>query len=229
MEQTPLLDERECRAVVESVDALRPSWEQRRTSPFFTLGAAAYLDGGDDETSKDGYHHKAATLNRALETSFAWVYERLRRALERHLGAPCRYDLDGALPGFHIFLPHLAFAVPAAQVHYDLQFLHRRWARNGFDIDRPVSFTVPIALPRAGGGLNFWDLRFPGGLEAALRPDLKAHYFGYEVGSLALHDGLGLHQIAPWRKAQGVDASEDRRITLQGHALFAEGTWWIYW
>jgi hypothetical protein len=60
MQHAHLLDDRECRRVVAGVDALNERWERRRTAPFFTLGAAAYLDGGEDEAAKDGYHARRA-------------------------------------------------------------------------------------------------------------------------------------------------------------------------
>ncbi|WP_019503692.1 aspartyl/asparaginyl beta-hydroxylase domain-containing protein [Pleurocapsa sp. PCC 7319] len=46
----------------------------------------------------------------------------------------------------------------------------------------------------------------------------------YKTGNMILHSGLHYHQVAPI-KAQPKEA----RITLQGHGIFGEGSWQLYW
>jgi hypothetical protein len=45
------------------------------------------------------------------------------------------------------------------------------------------------------------------------------------VGGMALHSGFNYHQVAPMQNAQ----PDDVRITFQGHGLFCQGSWQLYW
>ena len=47
----------------------------------------------------------------------------------------------------------------------------------------------------------------------------------YTPGVLMLHSGHTLHQIAAVDQAY----PDDERITLQGHGLYCDGAWTIYW
>ena len=42
---------------------------------------------------------------------------------------------------------------------------------------------------------------------------------------MALHAGHLLHQIAPGTALQ----PQDERITLQGHGVYVDGAWRLYW
>ena len=59
----------------------------------------------------------------------------------------------------------------------------------------------------------------------SMKKNFTAHYHAYEVGKLALSSGLYVHQAAPGRNLQ----LDDERITLQGHGIFYQGTWQLYW
>jgi hypothetical protein len=47
----------------------------------------------------------------------------------------------------------------------------------------------------------------------------------YTVGRVVVHSGHLLHQAAGVTKV----AVTDERITLQGHGVFADGAWRLYW
>ena len=47
----------------------------------------------------------------------------------------------------------------------------------------------------------------------------------YEVGKIALHSGQVVHQISSAMYL----TPEDARVTLQGHAVFSNGVWEVYW
>jgi hypothetical protein len=180
---------------------------------MFTLGAASYIDAVRD---KAGYRQLAEEINPVLEAEFGWLYERLAGSLEAELGAPVRMRDGAARPGFHIFLRHEAFRFSLGAVHRDLQFKHLDWSDFGtVDFEHPISFTLSIALPKSGAGLNRW---------LSSTADAPT-YHPYTAGSMVVHSGFDVHQIAP--------ASElvegDRRITLQGHGVLADGAWCLYW
>ena len=99
------------------------------------------------------------------------------------------------------------------------------------DFNRPISFTLAVALPKYGGGLSVWDVwheemvgRSPEEIKALIKSRERKHH-AYRVGHMVLHSGHMVHQIAPMVNAQ----PDDERITLQGHGLLCDGTWRVYW
>lgn len=228
-----LLSSAECDRLAESLEALREHWIRRGNphSSFYTLGAASYLDDPAE------YPTVARRLNPILREHFDWLYERLVDFLGRRLRAPVSFAEGLGHPGFHVWETPAIFVTPVASVHFDLQYL-RTWPENapGVDFDRPLSFTLPIRLPRRGGGLNLWEVtydrylqfrrRVGGRMEPAdvtvLLPRLR---HPYAPGAISMHSGLILHQIGE------VDEvfPGDERLTLQGHALFHHGEWKLYW
>lgn len=225
-----VLDASQCERALTAIDALRPHWTRRNPAlPFFTLGAASYIDAA---ASPEGYREAAARVNPLLREHFGWLLERAGEALGRALGGPVEWHPAAALPGFHIYLAHPMFAQPIASIHCDSQYELVDWSACGEpDFAAAASFTLALALPRHGGGLNVWELRRDdirgldnAGIAARVRAAPR-HYHAYAAGTMALHSGNVMHQAAPGRDI----APDDRRITLQGHCLFAGGRWYAYW
>ena len=218
----------ECGDVAERMMQLSESWIQRAPVDFYTLGAASYLDGAWDQGC---YQERRKHGNQLLAQSFPRLYETLLSVLTGLIGQ-AQFHPDLALPGFHVFaakpdqdiLPGTsAFAAAGGSIHQDLQYtLHTSlWRTYGkVDWGSPLSFTLPIELPEAGGGLNVW----PGVQLTDRRSDELPERIAYRPGSLYWFFKPLLHQIAP---LQGVTMN-DRRITLQGHGLRCDGVWILY-
>lgn len=224
-----LLSAAECDQVRLSVLALRPHWVHRIPDlPFYSLGAVSYMDAVGDAPS---YARRARADNRLLRTHFSWLYERVAAALGQALGAPACYVEPLALPGFHIHLFDRAFEHPIAPIHFDLQYRFHDWRATDADLDHPISFTLAVSLPQHGGGLNTWDVSLAERrLRASETPEELAKgcerlFHAYQLGHMALHSGHLLHQIAPGTNLQ----PQDERITLQGHGVYAQGMWRLYW
>lgn len=224
----PIFSELECYQLLAEIDAERANWTRRHPhTPFFTLGAASYLDARSDGKT---YRARAEATNQLLALRFANLYQRVRAALLSHLDAAVLDLPEAGLPGFHIFGSHPAFRLPTGSVHFDLQYELVPWPEPLFP-DQVLSFTLPLVIPNGGGGLRFWDLT-PDSLtklapveQKALIGDSPMHYLPYKVGTLVLHSGHLLHQIAP---APAL-TTDDRRVTLQGHVgRTAQGYYW-YW
>jgi hypothetical protein len=227
-----LLDEGECARIESQLKGLREHWVPRGSEPssFFTLGAASYLDDAAE------YVRHAADLNPILRGGFDWLYARLGEFLSRRLSAPVGFAEGLGLPGFHIWLTPAIFVTPDASVHFDLQYLRSWPSVDDVDLRHPLSFTVPIRLPRRGGGLNVWDVtydRYRTFVErtgARIQPKDVAKLVNrvrhpYTVGAIAMHSGHLMHQIGEIDTV----SSGDERITLQGHALLRRGEWKLYW
>jgi len=230
--EVPLLTEDEAERAWRGVHELRPRWTRRDpTLPFFTLGAASYLDATNGRFA--AYRDLARSYNPLLRKHFDWLLERLAEAFSRHVGKPAVYADALALPGFHIFQAHPAFAADAASVHYDLQYQGIDWNAIGpVDTSDQRSLTLAIRLPAAGAGLRIWDI--DAREMAALAPERQRERraanrrpttVAYRVGRLVIHSGHHLHQIAAMRD----QAPDDERVTLQAHAVSGPEHWVIYW
>lgn len=229
--ERPLFDDSECAAIGERVLALEPRWTRRNQwVPFYTLGGASYLDARS-AAGRAAYLARAADDNALLRETFGWAYERLAATLAASLGEPVAYHPAFALPGFHVFLPCAVFESPFASVHRDLQYRLLDWTGTGADFTNPLSVTVAVALPAAGGGLQMWNLHhdeIADGTEQEVQrfaARVPPAFHPYRVGWLNRHSGHLVHRIAPMT----FDGSGSPRITLQGHGVRCDGIWQLYW
>ncbi|WP_427158674.1 hypothetical protein ACQFX9_22600 [Aliinostoc sp. HNIBRCY26] len=227
--QIELLTEEESRKVYQTVHELKENWIQRHPLlPFYTLGLASYIDVPQD---KPGYYKQAKYHNSILRDRLGWLYTKLANILEEHLQAPITYPENLALPGFHIFLSHPVFTQPVGSIHFDKSYMFHWEPTKDVDFSHPISFTLTISLPKNGGGLNVWDVEFAEAKQLN-NSDLEklAHqchktFYPYQVGSLVLHSGHAIHQIAPATNLQ----PGDERITLQGHGVRYQNCWQLHW
>ena len=241
IERVPLLEAQECMRIHNQVHELRSHWILRDGANFYSLGAVLYLDAPVPETvsqfkleppGKDTYRRHVEKYNPILERHFAPLYEHVAKALASALGAAVRYTSGLGLPGFHIYQHAPDYSRQATQVpHYDRQYECIEWGDHpDIDFTAAVSFTFAICLPADGGGLRIWDLdlfevlalEHEAAKQLAKRAPWRIH--DYVVGELVYHRGHLLHQIAKWKSVPG-----DERITLQGHGLFYDGCWNLYW
>jgi hypothetical protein len=232
-----LLSLEECQAVRAALYAMRNAWIPRNPAnpgSCFTVGPAAYMDVCSSPQPEVDYYQRAVLYNALFAERLDFLYQRLATALAEYLGAPVRYADAHAWPGFHIFIGEAITSASRAPAHFDLQFHRLRWPC-ALDPVPALAFTLPIALPCVGGGLDVWSIT-PGDLEDAQRRGLmddlqsykerKARTFcPYTLGRLALHSGTLLHRIGA---VSGI-TEEDERITLQGHGVRIDGTWILHW
>ncbi len=228
--QVDVLSAAEAKATRDKVHALRSLWFRKGgVAEFYTLGASAYLDaqyGGGL-----AYQMLAKKLNPVLEAQFGDVHQRVLDKLIEVMGEPVQYYPRLARPGFHIFLADAVFENPICKIHVDMPYSHILWQPwEQVDITRGLSFTLSLALPAGGGGLNLWPQIPPeDALAQGADPDLQTKgleplLFRYSVGSMVIHHGHTIHQIAPFRGMQ----AGDERITLQGHAIHSSQGWLAY-
>jgi hypothetical protein len=208
-----LIDDAACRVQLALLEAERACWI-RRGADFHTLGAATYLDvcSGSDPLR---YASNRAACNPVLERCFGPLLEMVRVTLEGVHGAACRFHHALALPGFHIFLGRSLDRVMRDNLHLDLQHSH---LDQGYAVDSPsFTFTLPLELPRAGGGIEICRAA-PGDKRGTVAA------YEYRCGELFLHSGRALH-----RRVHRTATPACRRITLQGHGVWDDEHWVIYW
>ncbi len=165
-----VLDDSLSQKVVDSVDELEKIWVRREPDPidFFTIGACTYQEGVIDIKR---YHQHREVVNPILIAHFSWLYDVVIEKLSKILGSIEVVDELG-YPGFHIFghkpgcVSHPAcievFQSPSASLHFDHQYEEHDnyWEQfDKVDLENAFSFTLPVELPKYGGGLWLWNWR----------------------------------------------------------------------
>ena len=206
------------------------------------MGAVSYLDAVKSITR---YNKHRDYLNPVLIKKFNWIYDIIIEKLHREFQEPVVIDGFLSHPGFHIFSAKIGdtiepeylkmFEQPLGSVHVDVQYEEHIEYWKTFkevDFENTLSFTIPIKLPKHGGGLYTWkDKVNPYSfnyttnenkldeLESPSVPNL------YTEGEMIYFIGHLLHQMMPGVNVQ----PDDRRITVQGHGVKCDGTWRLYW
>jgi hypothetical protein len=225
--QHEVLHVKDCDSVREQVVGLKQHWKMRgKGGHFFTLGAASYLDAVD---RNKGYRIDASEINRVVLAHFGWLYERIRRGFERLLEQSVAYDMELALPGFHVFIFDGADQSndrPSTRAHFDMQWMH---AMPGHRPEETLSFTLPIEEPSGGCSLEIWPIHrdaIEAGFDALrFAADRPSQTLRYVPGHMLVHDGLLLHAIG----RASVTNPQGYRITFQGHGAKVFGQWKLYW
>jgi len=210
---------------IEKVFELRSEWTIRTNHfleiPFYSLGAAVYLDVIDEDLLQ--YTNSYQKQNPILKNNFSNLHNQIFQTLKEIYSYEFVSYERSALPGFHIFLTDDVFEIPLASRHCDLQYLKIDWGDLVLDLSRTLSFTLYLKLPKNGGGIYYWD-RFYEELKAydqeekeQLLHESQRHLKIFKEGDLFIHNGHQFHQIAPFFDIQ----EDDQRISLQGHAIFS--------
>lgn len=244
MHSEKLLNADEVSHALASVYALSEHWLSRAPKPLdsYTLGAATYLDANRQART---YEQLCKKTNPLLISNFEWLYEKLIEHLSRKWGM-IQIDPELAHPGFHIFGAAPGQLVsdagcrlmeqPLASVHVDAPYrLHMpRWSEfENVDFLNPLSITLCLSLPRTGGGLNMWQALEQKMLvngHSMVNCHFDRHrlsefqYIPYQPGYMYVSSGHKIHQIAPANPMQ----PDDRRITMQAHAVKCDGVWQLF-
>lgn len=182
----------ESQEAAEQVLRLESHFDDRKH--FHTLGGAVYLDKG----YPDEYYGRAKEVNPFLMHNFKSIYVKILEKLEDEIGVPMCWHPIASVPGFHIFRE--SKAVPS--FHVDTPHKEVMWPEQ---IHSMFSFTVPLALPEEGGGLEV---------------GFSLEYIPYVLGHVYLHDGCTPHRISPKYRS----SEEHPRITVQGHGAIIKDT-----
>jgi hypothetical protein len=211
--RSTLYPEASCPALIDRLWKTRPHWRQRGPA-FFTLGAATYMDVC--KGSFPLYDSIRGEANLVLADAFGDLLDDVKQELQTLLDAPCVYNATNlALPGFHIFLGESLRALYRDNLHLDLQ--HTYLPLRGSLFTPTLTFTLPLAVPKGGAGIEF--CRRPGPDPYGVL-DLEM----YVPGQLLAHSGRALH-----RRAHLPATEQCSRVTLQGHGIFLEQQWLLYW
>lgn len=200
----------ECTSLTEEVLQLDRFLVDR--GGFYTLGAACYLD------DPLAYPAIANAFNVVLGQALGKMYDRVNEVLSKHFGMPVGRMSGGfGLPSFHVF-DEKSNGLEAS-IHIDEPY--SRVSFQGVEWHDPFSFTLPVSIPTAGAGLDFWW--------GATERDIKKYpttpeYVPYRLGQMYIHDGMTPHRIA----SVAPIPEGEMRVTLQGHGVHVEDGVLVY-
>jgi hypothetical protein len=243
---------------VEKILSLEKHWVCPNNDYFFTVGAFSareFFDKNgvvapDRRDVYDFYHNIRTSINPVLSENFKDMYESIRVGLETALGKKVLYAADYiGLPGFQILGPspqqklmpqevvdHLATLDGWSNFHVDTPYLPHTsfWQRfQTADLNNALTFTLSLQLPQSGSGLDVW--KNPGDTAAGNQfngtPSTDAQkvitdyeFVPYQTGHLTYFTGHVIHRVAGRHHL----LCDDRRITVQGHGVKCDDTWYLY-
>lgn len=249
MKSVALLSLEQTHQVRDVVLALRQHWGAVPGGQLHYLGCPSWLLGDADPAL-------IVARNAILDQNLGWLYDLLAACLEQSEGPieygaylpegadPALFEGPRSYPGFHIFQAQgRKESCFLGTVHWDYRAheqmtLWKPPLPRRLTPTRSLSFTLPISLPRQGSGLMVWPKATGHDLENLMKSGLdhvkagkflsclrEGHLEPYTLGTLYLHSGQLIHCAA------GVENPEpdDERITLQGHALWRDGVWRVFW
>jgi len=198
----------ECASISEEVLKLDPFLVDR--GGFWTLGAATYQD------DPKAYPAIANAFNLIIERAFGKMHDIVNKVLSEHFGTPVGSMTSGfGLPSFHVF-DHTSNGM---QGHIHIDEPYTRVDFQGVEWHDPFSFTLPVSIPTAGAGVDFWWGVTDEDIEKyTADPEMEIpepEFVPYELGKVYIHDGMTPHRIA---SVAPVPEGE-LRITLQGHGV----------
>ena len=213
-EEIDLLTKEECINLKMIIINNRKKWVCKKIV-LYTLGGVSYL--GDKIETK-----RVSKSNKFMRGLFSNLYEKLLITLKKSLKKDVIYKENGYLPGFHIFQSNFLFKYPIAEFHVDKQHTKNKWTNN-CDLDKTISFTLPIELPKDTSGLFIFnaDKTCNDVKKASLS---KRSLVKYKIGRLVIHSGNNYHIMKP-----SVISKDEYRITLQGHGVLCDDKWHIFW
>ena len=182
------------------------------------LGTASYIEW----TKGYNYYRKEyLKTNKILKQNYSELYDIILKYFKKRC-PESNVKFRFALPGFHIFKCNSLFSLPVASVHKDFQYKYIDFNEPvDLDMDKTLSFTLCLELPKTGGGLYVFE-------------DEKVKV-NYRPGYIVCHNGKTNHMIAPSPtpnpNPNPNSGSNSYRITLQGHGLYDKlsNTWYLYW
>jgi len=189
--------------VVSNIFKLQDMWVSRSDDfPFYTLGRSAYLDGKTPE-----YKNMQKGMNELLYNNFKELYNNVLHVLQDKLNERIYLPKDLCYPGFHIFPSDESLLTIAGNWHED--YPHETLEIGSKDAS---TFTVPILLPKSGGGIDCMINDAP-------------IYISYKENEMLWHDGTTLHRIASFKEYK----PNEYRITLQGHLIRRNNKMEVFW
>jgi hypothetical protein len=176
-----------------------------------TVGAPLYRNRDRPEF----YAKCARSTNRLLYATYQNLYDQVADLFEDRYRLPAAFVDELAIPGFHL----MRYARPGRHEgggwHYDqLAGQVPYFVERAAEVRGVVNFTLPLAVPSGGTGMDLVD-------QAA---GVEAHV-PYRPGLLLYNECEVLHRIGPSNCLH----PGERRLTMQGHGVLFRGRVLLFW
>ena len=207
-----LLNLNECNLIKDKVLKNKKLWKRNRYI-IYSFGGSTYLNDSMN-------FNEVKRSNDYMYSLFPEMYDKILVFMKSILKKEVRYKKNSYLPGFHIFNSYF-FRYSIADFHVDKQYTGNKWF-NGCEFDTTISFTLPICLPNDISGMYLFE-----GTEQMNKFEAsktKHSLIKYDLGKIFVHTGNNYHIM----KASTVNKNE-YRITLQGHGVFCNNIWYLFW
>ncbi|WP_328520282.1 hypothetical protein [Kribbella sp. NBC_00359] len=181
-----------------------------------TIGTPLYRN----RNSLQSYAEQARATNTLLYNAYRWLYDRVADFFEDRYGLPVDFVDELAVPGFHLMSYDRAGRFEGGGWHFDqLAQQVPYFADRAAAIDGILNFTLPLAVPSGGTGMDI----IPEQAEAG-GPRQQVHV-AYRPGVVLFNDCELLHRIG----ASVCREAGEFRLTMQGHGVHYRGRLLLFW
>jgi hypothetical protein len=161
------------------------------------------------------YAECARATNRLLYNSYQDLYDRVADLFGDRYGRPVAFVDELAIPGFHLMRYARAGLYEGGGWHYDqLAWQVPYFVEHAREVRGILNFTVPLAVPSGGTGMDLVDEHAAAEAHVAYRP-----------GLLLFSEQEVLHRIGPSNCLR----PGEHRLTLQGHGVLFRGRVLLFW
>jgi hypothetical protein len=206
----------DCQYLKEKIMYLQPYWQHTDN-----IGSFNFLPLGMYTCSRSRYVESVTQYRQLMLDNFEFVYVKLIDKLQSLLNIEIIENKQLHLPGFHISTTK---GMHDTNFHRD-KFMYLKTFTNGHGSHQNVSFKhklrepdilsiiIPIALPKCGAGLLYYE-------ESVLKE------LTYANGIIASWPGSIVHSIKPYT----IENEFDLRITMQCHLVkISENKAYLFW
>lgn len=253
-----ILSEEECLNEIKKLDSLEDNWIKRTigSSYYYTFGPFTHLDAVDKDSNT--YQEIKDKTNHIMLESFSSLYLKVISSLENIVGPCIyeedlslpSFHIFGKKKTEKYEIKLSKNIGLATGIHQDKQcYYHDRiWSKyKKVEKENILSFTLPLELQKNGGGMAVWgEDNFDIDSESDYANEMKSytnafddpHSYNlketlgnqkpkiveYEIGKMFYFVGDPFHQILFSNNSM----NNERRITLQGHAIKCDGIWRVH-
>jgi hypothetical protein len=166
------------------------------------------------------YVEQARTVNALLYSTYRWLYDRVADYFEDRYGLPVDFAAELAVPGFHLMMYDGAGRFEGGGWHVD-QVAHQApyFAGRIDELDGILNFTLPLAVPSGGTGMDIAEPEAEGGRAGGLV------HVPYRPGVVLFNECEVFHRIG----ASVCRQAGELRLTMQGHGVRHRGRVLLFW
>ena len=201
------------RALLDPSPSLREQCWHVGPGGLVTIGAPLYCNRHRFQL----YTERARATNGLMYETYRWLYDRVADLFEGRYACPVSFVEELAIPGFHLIAYGRAGRFEGGGWHFDqLAQQVPYFAKRATETEGILNFTLPLAVPSGGTGMDIVDETAGNPTEVRLP---------YRPGVILFNECELRHRIA----ASICREDGECRLTLQGHGVRIHGRLLLFW